>query len=61
MTTQFSGFIKTAPPKDQAILQRFAEDMLLSGYSERSIEMYVRAVRQLSVHFKKVLNVSPRS
>ncbi len=53
MTTLFSHFIKTAPKEDQAILQRFAEDMLLGGYSERSIEMYVRAVRQLSAYYKK--------
>jgi len=53
MTEQFSRFIKTAPQADQPILQRFAEDMQLNGYSQRSIEMYVRAVRQLSAHFKK--------
>jgi len=53
MTAQFSRFIKTAPKAEQPILQRFAEDMHLSGYSERSIEMYVRAVRQLSAYYKK--------
>lgn len=57
MTEQFTKFIKTAPQDDQPILQRFAEDMHLSGSSVRSIEMYVRAVMQLSAHYKK----SPQS
>ena len=53
MTEQFSRFIKTAPKAEQAILLRFAEDMQLKGLSERTIEMYVRALRQLSNHFQK--------
>ena len=35
------------------LLKRYAEDMQLSGYSERSIEMYVRAIRQLTKHYQK--------
>ena len=35
------------------LFTRFAEDMDLSGYSPRSIEMYVRAVRQLTKHYGK--------
>ena len=34
--------------QDQTILTRFTEDMQLHGMSERTIEMYVRAVRLLS-------------
>ena len=34
-------------------LKRFSEDMDLAGYSPRSIDMYVRSVRQLSRHFQK--------
>jgi len=32
---------------------RFAEDMDLAGYSPRSIDMYVRAIRQLTKHYNK--------
>ena len=35
------------------LLKRYAEDMQLSGYSERSIEMYVRSIRQLTKHYQK--------
>lgn len=35
------------------LYQRFAEDMDLAGYSHRSIDMYVRAVRQLQRHYQK--------
>jgi len=35
------------------LCQRFAEDMDLAGYSPRSIDMYVRSVRQLSRHYQK--------
>jgi integrase/recombinase XerD len=35
------------------LFTRFAEDMDLAGYSPRSIEMYVRAVRQLTKHYQK--------
>jgi integrase/recombinase XerD len=35
------------------LLQRFSEDMQLSGYSERAIEMYVHAIRQLNKHYQK--------
>lgn len=33
--------------------KRMIEDMQLRGMSERTIEMYVRAVRQLAQHYKK--------
>lgn len=33
--------------------QRFIEDMQLHGYGQRTIEIYTRAVRQLSEHYKK--------
>jgi len=39
--------------QDQTILTRFTEDMQLHGMSERTIEMYVRAVRLLSQHYNK--------
>jgi len=35
------------------LYQRFAEDMDLAGYSPRSIDMYVRSIRQLSHHYQK--------
>ncbi|MFC1502718.1 site-specific integrase [bacterium] len=35
------------------LYKRFSEDMDLAGYSARSIDMYVRAVRQLTKHCKK--------
>ena len=53
MTSQFFHLVKSAPEADQSILLRFAEDMHLSGYAERTIEMYVRAVRQLAAHYQK--------
>ena len=33
--------------------QRFIKDLHLKGYSVRTQEMYVRAVRQLSQHYQK--------
>ncbi|RPI00602.1 MAG: hypothetical protein EHM72_08780 [Calditrichaeota bacterium] len=33
--------------------KRFIEDLQLKGYSVRTQDMYVRAVRQLSQHYKK--------
>jgi hypothetical protein len=33
--------------------KRFIEDMQLKGMSERTIEMYVRAVRQLVEYYRK--------
>lgn len=33
--------------------KRFIEDMQLHGYSQRTIDAYVRAVRQLAEHFNK--------
>jgi len=35
------------------LFQRFSEDMDLAGYSPRSIDMYVRSVRQLTKHYQK--------
>ena len=35
------------------LFQRFSEDMDLAGYSPRSIDMYVRPVRQLTKHYQK--------
>lgn len=53
MTDYQKRFIEDPALRDQAILQRFIEDMQLKGMSERTIEMYVRAVRQLTKHFNK--------
>lgn len=39
--------------QNQALLSRFHEDMQLKGMSERTIEMYVRAIRQLIRYYKK--------
>ena len=33
--------------------KRMIEDLQLKGMSERTVEMYVRAVRQLAVHYNK--------
>lgn len=35
------------------ILSRYSEDLQLKGLSDRTIEMYVRAVRQLTKHYRK--------
>jgi integrase/recombinase XerD len=35
------------------LFQRFNDDLQLHGMSERTIEMYVRAVRQLTKHYQK--------
>jgi site-specific recombinase XerD len=53
MTAQCPGFIKSSPKAHQPLLMRFAEDMQLRGMSERTIEMYVRAVRQFTKHYNK--------
>ncbi len=53
MTAQCPSYIKNAPKSQQPLLKRFAEDMQLRGMSERTIEMYVRAVRQLTKHYNK--------
>lgn len=37
--------------------KRFIEDMQLHGYSQRTIEAYVRAVRQLAEHYNKSPNL----
>jgi site-specific recombinase XerD len=39
--------------RDQAILQRFTEDLQLRGMSQTTTDMYVRAVRQLTKHYQK--------
>jgi len=36
--------------------KRFIDDMQLRGFSERTIEAYVRSVRQLAQHFHKSPN-----
>jgi len=36
-----------------ALRQRLSEDLKLAGYSERTQEAYVRAVRQLAEHFRR--------
>lgn len=38
------------------LLTRFSEDLQLKGLSDRTIDMYVRAVRQLTKHYQKSLN-----
>ena len=35
------------------IFTRFKEDLQLKGLAQRTIEMYVRAVRQISTHYQK--------
>ena len=35
------------------LFKRFSEDMDLAGYSPRSIDMYVRSIRQLNKHYQK--------
>jgi len=35
------------------LYKRFSEDMDLAGYSSRSIDMYVRAVKQLTKYYNK--------
>ncbi len=35
------------------LFQRFSEDLQLHGMSERTIEMYVRSIRQLTKHYQK--------
>jgi integrase/recombinase XerD len=39
--------------RDQAVFQRFAEDLQLKGLSPKTIVMYSRAVRQLTNHYQK--------
>lgn len=39
--------------RDQAILKRFTEDLQLKGMSQTTIDMYLRAVRQLTKHYQK--------
>lgn len=53
MTTLEQCFTEDPVLRDQAILKRFAEDLQLRGMSERTIEMYTRAVRQLTKHYQK--------
>ena len=45
----------TADPalRNQAILKRFSEDLQLKGLSQKTIDMYTRAVRQLTNHYHK--------
>ena len=53
MTDLYQRFSEEPALRNQAILQRFSEDMDLAGYSPRSIDMYVRSVRQLSRYYQK--------
>jgi alpha-beta hydrolase superfamily lysophospholipase len=39
--------------RDQAILKRFSEDLQLKGMSSSTVDLYVRAVRQLTKHYQK--------
>jgi len=39
--------------RDQSLFIRFDEDLQLKGMSSRTIEMYTRAVRQLTKHYQK--------
>jgi integrase/recombinase XerD len=53
MTDSLQHFKEDPESRDQAILQRFNEDLQLKGMSERTIQMYTRAVRQLTTHYQK--------
>jgi hypothetical protein len=53
MTDLRKRFTEDPDSRDQAIRKRFIEDMQLHGMSERTIEMYVRAVRMLSRYYSK--------
>jgi integrase/recombinase XerD len=39
--------------RDQAVIRRLIDDLQLRGMSERTIDMYVRAVCHLAKHYKK--------
>jgi len=39
--------------QDQAFLPRFIEDLQLKGLSQKTIDIYTRAVRQLTKHYHK--------
>jgi len=52
-----TGYQKTSncypDSQDQAFLPRFIEDLQLKGLSQKTIDMYTRAVRQLTKHYHK--------
>jgi len=52
-----TGSKKQSNPKPnkpaQKLLKRFSEDLQLKGLSPRTIDMYTRAVRQLTKHYQK--------
>jgi integrase/recombinase XerD len=39
--------------RDQALLKRFSEDLQLKGLSPKTVDMYSRAVRQLTKYYQK--------
>jgi len=53
MTDLFTRFNEDPTLWDQVILKRFNEDLQLKGLSPRTIDMYVRAVKQLTKHYQK--------
>jgi hypothetical protein len=53
MTATHPRFIEDPASRDQAILKRFYEDLQLKGMSNTTIDMYTRAVRQLTKHYQK--------
>jgi site-specific recombinase XerD len=52
-----TGSKKQSIPKSnkpsQTLLKRFSEDLQLKGLSPRTIDMYTRAVRQITKHYQK--------
>jgi site-specific recombinase XerD len=46
-------FIEEPASRDQVILTRFIEDLQLKGLSQKTIDMYTRAVRQLTKHYRR--------
>jgi site-specific recombinase XerD len=49
----FQRFSEDHAARDQAILQRYIEDLQLKGLSQKTIDMYTRAVRQLTKHYRR--------
>jgi integrase/recombinase XerD len=53
MTASNKTSPKNPDSQNQAILKRYAEDLQLKGLSQKTIDMYTRAVRQLTNHYHK--------
>jgi integrase/recombinase XerD len=53
MTASNKKSPKNPDSRDQAILKRYAEDLQLRGMSQSTIDLYVRAVRQLTKHYRR--------